>query len=113
MPLAYWTIAESAGQADQAAGLFAVHALIFAHEQHHGAVIALMLVELDEVPIVPGRFRHGLVRIVEGGFAEGVAVPFEARDFAGFAADAGGGVHQLADLEFAVQSGAGDGASVA
>ena len=97
----------------QAAGIFAVHALIFAHQQHHAAVFALVLIELDKVPVIPGRFRHGLVRIVESGFAEGVAVPFQAGYFAGFAADAGGGVHQLADLEFAVEAGAGDGAGVA
>ena len=97
----------------QAAGIFAMHALIFAHQQHHGAVVALVFIELDEVPIIPSRFRHGLVGIVESGFAEGVAVPFQACYFAGLAADAGGGVHQLADLEFAVQAGAGDSAGVA
>ena len=83
----------------QAARIFAVHALIFAHQQHHAAVFALVLVELDQVPVIPRRLGHGLVGVVESGFAEGVAVPFQAGHFAGFAADACGGVHQLADLD--------------
>ena len=86
----------------QAARIFAVHALVFAHQQHHAAVFALVFVELDQVPVIPRRFRHGLVGVVEGGFAEGVTVPFQAGHFARFAADARGGVHQLADLEFPV-----------
>ena len=40
------------------------------------------------------------------------AVPFQAGDFASLAADAGGGVDQLADLEFAPDAGAGDGAGM-
>ena len=96
----------------QAARIFAVHALVFAHQQHHAAVFALVFVELDQVPVIPCRFRHRLVGVVERGFAERVTVPFQARHFARFAADARGRIHQLADLELAVQPGARDGAGV-
>ncbi len=96
----------------QAAGIFAVHALVFAHQQHHAAVFALVLVELDQVPVIPRRFRHGLVAVVEGGFAERVSIPFQAGHFAGFATNARGGVHQFADLKFAVEPSARNGAGV-
>ena len=89
---------------NQAARLFAVHALIFAHQQHHGAVFALVLVELDQVPVIPCRFRHGLVTIGKVSLAEGVAIPFEAGHFTRFATDAGGGVDEFADLKFAVHA---------
>ena len=89
----------------EAARVFAVHALVFAHEQHHAAVGALVLVELDQVPVIPCRLRHRLVAVIKGGFGERVTVPFQAGDFAGFAADARGRVHQFADLEFTVQTG--------
>ncbi len=88
----------------EAARIGAVHALVFAHQQHHAAVGALVFVELDQVPVIPCRLRHRLVGVVKRGFGERVTVPFQAGHFAGFAADAGGGVHQLADLEFAVQT---------
>ena len=100
------------GAGREAARVGAVHALVFAHEQHHAAVGALVLVELDQVPVIPCRLGHRLVGVIEGGFAERVTVPFEAGDFAGFAADAGGRVDQLADLEFAVQTFARDDAGV-
>ena len=82
----------------QTSGIGAVHALVFAHQQHQAAVFALVLVELDEVPVVPRGLRHGLVAVVEGGFAEGVAVPLQASYFACLAADASSGVNELADL---------------
>ena len=75
-----------------------MHALIFAHQQHHAAVVALVLVELDQVPVVPLRLRHGLVAVVEVGLAEAVSVPFQTGDFARFAANAGCGIDHLADL---------------
>lgn len=81
----------------ETSGIGAVHALIFAHEPHQRAIFALVLVEKDQIPIVPARFRHRLVRIAEDSFAEGKIVPFHAGDFAGFAADAGGSVDQLAN----------------
>ena len=77
------------------------------------AVFALVLVEEDQVPIVPARLRHRLVGVAEDGFAEGEIVPLHASDFAGFAADAGGGVDEFADDGFALGVFAGDAAGVA
>src|SRR5215475_6708555 len=82
----------------QATGIGAVHALILAHEQHGAAIVALVLIELDKVPVVPCRFWHGLVAVVEGSVSKGVAIPFQAGYFAGLAADTRGSVDQLADL---------------
>src|SRR6202034_1491197 len=47
-----------------------VHALILAHQQLHRTVFALVLVKLDQVPVIPGSLRHGLVAVVKGRFAE-------------------------------------------
>ena len=71
-----------------------------------------VLIELDEVPVIPRRFGHGLVRVVEIGLREAVTVPFEAGDFAGFAADAGGGVDQFANVVVAAGTGSRDRTSV-
>src|SRR5580704_5786405 len=90
----------------------AVHALVFAHQQHHGAVAAFMLVELDQVPVIPRRLGHCLVGVIKSGFAEGVTVPFQASDFARFAANTGRCVYELANLEFTVQTFSWDDASV-
>src|ERR1043165_8255800 len=92
----------------QAARILAVHALILAHQPLQHAVLALVLVELDQVPEIPLRFRHRLIGVVEGRRLEWIAVPFDARDFARLAADAGGDVDVLADLLFAGHPGAGD-----
>src|SRR6202034_4086288 len=92
------------GTRREASRIGAVHALILAHQQLHRAVFALVLVELDQAPVIPSRFRHGLVAVVKGCFAEGVAVPFEAGNLARLAADARSGVHQFAYAEFAIQS---------
>src|SRR4029077_13787618 len=81
----------------QAARLFAVHALVFAHEPLH-AIVGLNFIELDQVPEVPRRFRHGLVGVVKSGFAEVGSVPLQAGNLAGLAADAGSGIHQLAHV---------------
>src|SRR5215472_11469651 len=97
---------------DQASRLLTVHALIFTHQELQGAVLALVLVELDQVPIVPLRFRHRLIGIVEDRLAEGQAVPFQACNLAGFAADAGCGVNQFANFKLAPDAGARDGAGV-
>src|SRR5438445_1491338 len=98
------------GTGDQASRLLTVHALIFTHQKLQSAVFALVLVELDQVPVVPLRFRHRLVRIVEDGLAEGEAIPLQAGDLAGLAADTGGGIDQLADVKFAPDAGTGHGA---
>src|ERR1700680_1934172 len=100
------------GTRRQASGLRAMHALVFAHQPHQRAVFAFVLVEEDQVPVVPARLRHGLVGIIEDGFPERQVGPLHAGDFAGLAADAGGGVDKLADLEFALGSLAGDGPRV-
>src|SRR5437870_9784693 len=97
----------------QAPGILAVHALVLAHQPHLRAVVALMLVELDQVPVVPLSGRHRLVRVVEGGLLERHVVPFDARDFAGLAADAGRHVDVLADFFLALNAGAGDAPGVA
>src|SRR5208283_1698682 len=101
------------GTGRQTAGIGAVHALIFAHEQRDAAIFAFVLVELDQIPVIPRRRRHGLVAVVEYRVGEAVSVPFEARHFAGFAADAGGSVDQLANLIVAIHVFAGRGSGVA
>src|SRR6266851_1004657 len=100
------------GTGRQASGLRAVHALVFAHQPHQGAVFAFVLVEEDEVPVIPARLRHGLIGVIEDGFAEGQVVPLHARHFARFAADAGGGVDEFADCKLALGVFAGNGARV-
>src|SRR6267378_7726537 len=97
----------------QASRIGAVHALIFAHEPLDRAIGILVLIELDEVPEIPARLRHGLVGVVEGGRAEGHVVPLNACYFARFAADASGGVDQLADFEVALHALAGRGSGMA
>ena len=37
-------------------------------------VVALVLVKKNQVPVVPARLRHGLVRVVEDGFTEGQVI---------------------------------------
>src|ERR1700739_2208408 len=71
---------------NQASRLFAVHALIFAHQQLHSAVLALVFVELDQIPVIPCRLRHRLVAIVKCSFAERISVPFQTGYFASLAA---------------------------
>jgi len=62
-----------------------------------------MFVEEDQVPVIPARFRHGLVAVAENRFAERKVVPLHAGDFAGFAADAGRGVNEFRDGVFALR----------
>jgi len=88
----------------KATRILAMHALILAHQQHHSVLGMFVLVEPDQVPIVPRRIRHGLVGIVEHRFAERISVPLQARHLAGFATDAGGCVNQLADFKLAFES---------
>ena len=68
-----------------------------------------MLVELDQVPVVPLRRRHRLIGVVEGRFAERMIVPFDAGHLAGLAADAGRDVDVLADFLLALRALAGHG----
>src|SRR5437879_13176106 len=63
---------------------------------------ANVFVEEDQVPVIPARLRHGLVGIVENGFAERQVVPLHAGHFAGFAADARRGVDEFANGVFAL-----------
>src|SRR5712664_741792 len=97
----------------QAARVGAVHALILAHEPLDRAIRILVLIELDEVPEIPARLGHRLVGIIEGGRAERHVVPLDACYFAGFAADARGGVDQFADFEVALHALAGRGSGMA
>src|ERR1039458_5616559 len=101
------------GTSRQTAGIGAVHALVFAHQQRDAAVFTLVLVELDQIPVIPRRLRHGLVAVVEDRVGEGVAVPLQAGDFTGFAADAGRSVDQLAHQFAALDVFAGRWTSVA
>ncbi len=71
-----------------------------------------MLIELDQVPIIPCRFGHRLITVVEDGVAERIAVPLEARHLTGLAADAGRGIDQLANLLRALHAGAGHGSGM-
>src|SRR5262245_13078621 len=90
----------------QAAGILAVHALVFAHQPLQRAVRVLVLVELDQVPETPGRRRHRLVRVVEVRLLERHVVPLDARHFARLAADARRHVDVLADLFLPLHAGA-------
>src|SRR5262249_2315292 len=86
------------GTGFQTTRLFAMHALILAHQPLHVAVIPGVFVELDQVPEVPGCFRHRLVGVIESGLAELVSVPLHAGDLAGLAADASRRIDQLAHV---------------
>src|SRR6266404_5111813 len=97
----------------QTAGVGAVHALIFSHQPLDRAIRILVLIELDEVPEIPARLGHGLVGVIEGGRAERHVVPLDTRHFAGFAADASGGIDQFADFEVALHALAGRGSGMA
>jgi hypothetical protein len=87
----------------KAARIFAVHALILAQQPHEIAV-KVVLDEFDQVVVVPFRRGHRLVGIVEGRLAERMIVPFNAGDFARFAADACANVDILADLFFTTRA---------
>src|SRR5436190_2186353 len=100
------------GTGAKAARIFAVHALILAHEPLERSVRALVLVELDEIPEIPRRRRHRLVGVVECRLLEWHVVPFDARDLAGLAADARGDVYVLADLILPLHAGARDASGV-
>ena len=82
----------------QAAGIGAMQAAVLAHQPLQRAVFGDVFIEADQVVVIPLQIRHGLVSVVEKCLAERIAVPFETRDFAGFAADAGGDVDQFRDV---------------
>ena len=65
-----------------------------------------VFVELDQVPVVPCRRRHRLVRVVERRLAERHVVPLDTCDLARFAPDARRHVDVLADLFLALHSAA-------
>ena len=91
-----------------------MHALVFAHQPHQRAVgVRLVLVELDQIPVIPRGGWHRLVGIVESGLAERIFVPLDTGDLAGFAADASSDVDQLANLELTLHAVAGNGPDVA
>src|SRR6266403_70702 len=75
-------------------------------------VFGFIFVEENQVPVITPRLRHGLIGIVENGFAERQVVPLHARHFARFAANAGGGVDEFADFIFALRVLAGNGPRV-
>ena len=54
----------------QAAGVGAVHALCLRISQREAAVGVLVLVELDQVPVIPVGVGHRLVGVVEVGLVE-------------------------------------------
>src|SRR5579859_3713411 len=91
------------GTRREAARLGAMHALVLAHQPHQRTVFALMFVEENQVPVIPARLRHRLVGVVEDGFAKRQVVPLHAGHFAGFAANAGGGVNEFANGVFALR----------
>ena len=71
-----------------------------------------MLIEADQVVVVPLEIRHRLIRVVEDRLAERITVPFHTRDFAGFATDAGSNIDELADVVVARSVPSGDRAGV-
>src|SRR5262249_27463149 len=81
----------------QAPWIGAMHALILAHEPGQRAVFALVLHELDQVPIIPRRFRHRLIGVLKRRLAKRQIVPLQARDLAGLASDAGSRIDQFRD----------------
>src|SRR5580698_1891720 len=63
-----------------------------------------MLVELDQVPVIPCRLRHRLVSVIKRGFGKGVTIPFQAGYFTCFATNTRRRIYQFTDLEFPVQT---------
>jgi hypothetical protein len=56
-----------------------------------------MLVEENQIPIVPAGIRHRLIGVIKRGRRKRYVVPFDAGHFASLAAYAGGGVDELAN----------------
>src|SRR5207249_10177035 len=67
-----------------------------------------MLVEEDQVPVIPPRLRHRLIGIIEDGFPKRQGVPLHARHFASLAAYACRSVDEFADRKFALRALAGN-----
>src|SRR5579864_1477217 len=63
------------GAGAQAAGIGTVHALILAHEPTEGSVTGGVLIEPDQIVVIPCQIGHGLVGVIESGFAERITVP--------------------------------------
>src|SRR2546422_7942196 len=94
------------GTRAQTSRILAVHALVLAHQPLQRAIVVLMFVEFDQVPVVPRRRRHRLVRVVERRLLERHVVPLDARDLARLAPDARRHVDVLAHLFFALDAAA-------
>src|SRR5262249_10775236 len=84
------------GTGGEAARVLAVHALVLAHQPGE-AVVGLLLLEADEVPVVGVQGGQRLVRARLLGGDHRQVVPLLTGHLAGLAADAGGGVDQLGD----------------
>src|ERR1700730_8270354 len=81
----------------QTARVRTVHALVLAHEHPEGAVREIVLVEPDEIVVIPARVRHGLVAVVECRHFKRITVPLHTGHLARLASDARRNVDQLAD----------------
>ncbi len=97
------------GASFQAAGLSAMHALMFSHQPLQTVVFALVLVKQNQVPVIPPRIRHGLVSIVKYGRRKRHAVPFYACHLACLTPNTGRGVNQFAYLKVPLGVPSGDG----
>src|ERR1051326_7221370 len=62
----------------QTSWIGAMHAAVLAHQPAQRSIFGDMLVEADQVVVIPRQVRHGLVGIIENGLAERIAVPFQA-----------------------------------
>src|SRR6185436_15249052 len=69
-------------------------------------LVPLVFYKLDQVVVIPLGGGHRLVRVVESSFAKRMLVPFNARDFASLAANAGGHVDVFTNFFFATRAGA-------
>lgn len=92
------------GARGEAPWISAVHALVLAHQPLERAIFIRDFVELDQVPVIPVRVGHGLIRVVEHGGLERHVVPLHAGHFARFATNAGRRVDELADLFLALHT---------
>ncbi len=101
------------GTCRQAPRLRAMHALILAHQPHQRAVFAFVLVEENQVPVIPARLRHRLVGVAENRFSKRQVVPLHARHLACLAANACSCINEFADGILALRVFAGNAPGVA
>ena len=62
-----------------------MQAAILAHQPTESAVVGNMLIEADQVVIIPFQIWHGLVGIIKNRFPKRIAIPLKTSDFARFA----------------------------